>query len=176
MARLHNVFLIGPMGAGKSTIGRQLARDLNYQFYDSDQVIAERAGADIGWIFDLEGEAGFQIREEKVIAELTQLDNIVLATGGGVIVSSENRAHLGGRGVVVYLKTSIDQQYERTRNDTKRPQLQTPDLRATLDELWDERAVLYEELADVSFETDGLTVRAVATDILKYLLEQFRLS
>src|SRR5437870_4647302 len=99
MAKQHNIFLIGPMGAGKTAIGRQLAKTLRMDFYDSDQIIEERAGADIPWIFDLEGEAGFRRREETVIDELTRKQNVVLATGGGCVTTPENRLHLAGRGI-----------------------------------------------------------------------------
>ncbi len=167
--KVRNIFLIGPMGAGKSTIGRALAKELKLDFFDSDEVIEQRAGADISWIFDIEGEEGFRKREIKVIDELTQKNNIVLATGGGVIMSSENRAVLAARGTVIYLKTSLEQQYERTKRDTKRPLLQTEDLESRLVELRDERQPHYEDLADVSFETDKLTVKSVSNNIIKYL-------
>ena len=121
---LNNIYLIGPMGAGKTTIGRLLAEELNKQFLDSDLVIEERAGADISWIFDVEGEAGFRVREKNVIKELTTLDNIVLATGGGAILAEENRKHLRRGGTVIYLMATITQQVERTRRDQKRPLLQ----------------------------------------------------
>lgn len=167
--KVRNIFLIGPMGAGKSTIGRALAKELKLDFFDSDEVIEQRAGADISWIFDIEGEEGFRKREVKVIDELTQKNNIVLATGGGVITSPENRAVLAARGTVIYLKTSLEQQYERTKRDTKRPLLQTEDLESRLIELRDARQPHYEDLSDVSFETDKLTVKAVSNNIIKYL-------
>lgn len=167
--KVRNIFLIGPMGAGKSTIGRTLAKELKLDFYDSDEVIEQRAGADVAWIFDIEGEEGFRKREQKVIEELTQLNNIVLATGGGVIMTSENRNALAARGTVIYLKTSLQQQYERTKRDTKRPLLRTSDLETRLEDLRIEREPFYEELADISFETDKLTVKAVANNIIKYL-------
>lgn len=169
IVKVHNIFLIGPMGAGKSTIGRTLAKDLKIAFYDSDEVIEERCGADISWIFDVEGEEGFRKREQKVIDELTQKSNIVLATGGGVVMTPENRNALAGRGTVIYLKTSLQQQYERTKRDTKRPLLQTDDLETRLEDLRKEREPFYEELADISFETDKLTVKAVANNIIKYI-------
>lgn len=173
IVKVRNIFLVGPMGAGKSTIGRALAKELKLQFYDSDEVIEERAGADIAWIFDIEGEEGFRQREIKVISELTQKNNIVLATGGGVIISPENRTLLAARGTVIYLKTSLEQQYERTKRDTRRPLLQTENLTERLEELREERQPFYEELADISFETDKLTVKAVANNIIKYLYGEF---
>lgn len=169
IVKVRNIFLVGPMGAGKSTIGRALAKELKLEFYDTDEVIEQRAGANIAWIFDIEGEEGFQKREQKVIEELTQKSNIVLATGGGVVMTPENRNALAGRGTVIYLKTSLHQQYERTKRDTKRPLLQTDDLEQRLVDLRDVREPFYEELADVSFETDKLTVKAVTNNIIKYL-------
>jgi shikimate kinase len=169
IVKVRNIFLIGPMGAGKSTIGRTLARELKLDFYDSDEVIEERAGADLSWIFDVEGDEGFSRREQKVIEELTQKTNIVLATGGGVIMTPENRNALAARGTVIYLRTSLQQQFERTKRDTKRPLLQTSDLEGRLESLRDEREPFYEELADVSFETDKLTVKAVTNNIVKHI-------
>lgn len=170
IVKVRNIFLIGPMGAGKSTIGRTLAKELKLDFYDSDEVIEERTGADISWIYDVEGEEGYRRREQKVIEELTQKTNIVLATGGGVIMTPENRNALAGRGTVIYLKTSLQQQFERTKRDsTKRPMLQTKDLEQRLERLREECEPLYEELSDVSFDTDRLTVKAVALHIIKYI-------
>lgn len=169
MIKVRNIFLIGPMGAGKSTIGRTLAKELKLAFYDSDEVIEERAGASVAWIYDIEGEDGFRKREQKVIDELTQKHNIVLATGGGVVMTPENRNALAARGTVIFLMTSLKQQYERTKRDTKRPQLQTKDLENRLETLRQEREPYYQELADITFETDKLTVKAVANNIIKYL-------
>src|SRR3990167_5637819 len=149
IVKVRNIFLIGPMGAGKSTIGRALAKELKLEFYDSDEVIEQRAGANIAWIFDIEGEEGFRLREQKVIDELSQKTNIVLATGGGAVMTPENRNVLAARGTVIYLKTSIQQQHERTKRDTKRPLLRTDNLEARLKELDQERAPYYDELADV---------------------------
>ena len=117
MAEKRNIFLVGPMGAGKSTIGRQLAQQLNMEFFDSDQEIERRTGADVGWVFDVEGEAGFRDREEKIINELTEKQGIVLATGGGSVKSRETRNRLSARGVVVYLETTIEKQLARTQRD-----------------------------------------------------------
>lgn len=117
MAEKRNIFLVGPMGAGKSTIGRQLAQQLNMEFFDSDHEIEKRTGADVGWVFDLEGEEGFREREEKIINELTEKQGIVLATGGGSVKSKETRNRLSARGVVVYLETTIEKQLSRTQRD-----------------------------------------------------------
>jgi shikimate kinase len=162
MAEARRVFLVGPMGAGKTTIGRQLAQFLNLEFLDSDQEIEARAGADIPWIFDVEGEPGFRDREQRVIDELTLRENIVLATGGGAVLRAENRAVLSDRGVVVYLRASLAQQLARTARDRQRPLLQVPDPESRLRELMAERDPLYLEIADHIVETDGLSARTVA--------------
>jgi len=164
-----NVFLVGPMGAGKSTIGRQLARELGYEFLDSDRVIEERTGVDNPFIFDMEGEAGFRKRESGVIDELTQRSGIVLATGGGAVLDPANRRHLAARGTVIYLRTSVDQQLARTARDKKRPLLQTEDPRARLEALFSERDPLYRAIADVQVETDGRSVRDVVREIVRTL-------
>lgn len=169
MAEKRNIFLIGPMGAGKSTIGRHLADELHMEFYDSDQEIERRTGADIAWVFDIEGEEGFRRREESVINELTELQGIVLATGGGSIKSRDNRNRLSARGIVVYLQTSIDKQFARTQRDKKRPLLQNDDPRRTLEGLADERNPLYEEIADLVVHTDDQSARVVANQIIKAL-------
>lgn len=169
MKRSRNIFLIGPMGAGKSTIGRHLADLLKMEFYDSDAEIEKRCGADIAWIFDIEGEDGFRVREEKVIHDLTEKNGIVLATGGGVVASPINRARLAARGVVVYLKVTVDQQMERTAKDKSRPQLQVDNKREVLEKLRDERTTYFEEIADYTIQTDERGVRTVAGDIVKML-------
>ncbi|EER46756.1 shikimate kinase [Actinobacillus minor NM305] len=166
MAEKRNIFLVGPMGAGKSTIGRQLAQMLGMEFFDSDSVIEERAGADIDWIFDVEGEAGFRKREERIINELTQGQGVVLSTGGGAVLSKDNRNMLSARGIVIYLETTIDKQFERTQRDKKRPLLQTEDPRKTLEELAKIRNPLYEEIADITLQTDDQAAKVVATNII----------
>lgn len=169
MAEKRNIFLIGPMGAGKSTIGRQLAQQLNMEFFDSDHEIERRTGADVAWVFDVEGEAGFRDREEKVINELTQKQGIVLATGGGSVKSKETRNRLSARGVVVYLETSIEKQLARTQRDKKRPLLQVDTPRDVLETLALERNPLYEEIADVTIQADEQSAKAVANQIIKML-------
>jgi len=171
-----NVFLIGPMGSGKSTIGRLLSHELNQQFIDSDRVIEERAGADIPWIFDVEGEAGFREREVVVIDQLTQLERIVLATGGGAVLRPENRRHLQSRGYVVYLQTSIDHQLERTARDRNRPLLQSENPRAVLEKLLAERDPLYRECCDLVVRTDRRHPRSVVNEIIRQLNKQRALS
>jgi shikimate kinase len=164
-----SLFLTGPMGAGKSTIGRQLSKQLDLPFHDSDHEIEARTGVDIPLIFDLEGEAGFRKRESVVIDELTQLPGIVLATGGGAILDPANREHLGNRGKVIYLHASVNQQLKRTRMDRNRPLLQTGDPRARLEELMAIRDPLYREIASVVINTDGMRVRDVVKKILEML-------
>lgn len=167
---LNNIFLVGPMGAGKTTIGRLLAEELGKQFFDSDQVVEERAGADISWIFDVEGEPGFRQRESAAIADLCALDNIVLATGGGAILAEDNRRHLRARGFVVYLKATIAQQVERTKRDQKRPLLRNAeDPRAKLTALMEIRDPLYQDVADITVMTSRRSPRAVCNEILQQI-------
>jgi shikimate kinase len=169
MKHPQNLFLIGPMGAGKSAVGRQLARQLHLSFLDSDDEIEARTGVDIPFIFEKEGEEGFRKREAKVIDDLSQNDGIVLATGGGAIVDPQNRNHLGARGFVVYLYTTVDQQLARTRKGRERPLLENGDRRKILEDLMAERDELYREIADLIVETDGRKVKAVADEILERL-------
>ncbi|SFC37766.1 shikimate kinase [Marinospirillum celere] len=166
-----NIILVGPMGAGKSTLGRLLARALKRPFYDSDQVIEDRCGAAIPWIFDLEGEEGFRNRESQILAELTQLQGIVLATGGGAVLRSENRARLMEGGLVIFLRTTVEQQLARTRKSTNRPLLQTANPRQRLEEMRLQRDPLYEETAHLTINTDQRPPRQVVMDIKKQLLD-----
>ena len=169
MRHPQNIFLIGPMGAGKSAVGRQLARLLHLDFADSDEDIEARTGVDIAFIFEKEGEEGFRKREAKVIDDLTQRDGIVLATGGGAIVEPQNRSHLGARGFVIYLHTTVDQQLARTRKGRERPLLDNDDPRAVLETMMATREPMYREIADLTIETDSRKVRAVANEILDRL-------
>ena len=162
-------FLTGPMGAGKSTIGRQLSKQLGLPFHDSDHEIEARTGVDIPLIFELEGEAGFRKRECIVIDDLTRLPGIVLATGGGAILDPANREHLNSRGQVIYLHASINQQLKRTRMDRNRPLLQTKDPLARLEELMATRDPLYREIASLVIDTDGMRVRDVVNKIVQML-------
>ena len=157
------------MGSGKSTIGRLLSNELKLDFLDSDKVIVDRAGADIPWIFDVEGEVGFRDREQAVIEQISQQDDLVLATGGGVVMREANREALRSRGVVIYLLTSIDQQMERTARDKNRPLLQTENPRATLEALLEKRDPLYRETADLILRTDRRHPRVVISEIVKAL-------
>lgn len=170
MADKQNIFLVGPMGAGKSTIGRQLAQILGMEFIDSDQEIESRAGADISWIFDLEGEEGFRKREEKIISELTAKQGVVLSTGGGSILSKNNRNSLSARGIVVYLETTVEKQLERTQRDKKRPLLQNAEDPSLLFiDLAKVRNPLYEEVADIVVKTDEQNAKTMASEIIKEL-------
>jgi shikimate kinase len=164
-----SLFLTGPMGAGKSTIGRQLSRQLRMTFYDSDREVENRTGVDIPLIFELEGEQGFRKRERLVIDELTALPNIVLATGGGAILDADNRKHLAERGLVIYLHASVNQQLARTKHDRNRPLLQTDNPRQRLDDLMKLRDPLYREIADLVIDTDGKRVMAVVNQIIRKL-------
>jgi shikimate kinase len=166
-----NIILVGPMGAGKSTLGRLLARALKRPFYDSDQVIEDRCGAGIPWIFDLEGEEGFRQRETQILEELTHQQGIVLATGGGAILRPENRERLRAGGLVIFLRTTVDQQLARTRKSTHRPLLQTANPRQRLEAMRLEREPLYEETAHLTINTDQRPPRQVVMDIKKQLLE-----
>ncbi len=169
MRHPQNLFLIGPMGAGKSAVGRQLARILHLDFVDSDDEIEARTGVDIPFIFEKEGEAGFRKREAKVIDDLSARQGIVLATGGGVVMDPQNRNVLGARGFVVYLHTSVDQQVERTNRGRERPMLRDGDSRQILEDLLEVRDPLYREIADLVVPTDGRKVKAVANEIFEKL-------
>lgn len=167
MNQPKNIFLVGPMGAGKSAVGRYLARTLHLTFVDSDDEIEARTGVDIPFIFEKEGEAGFRKREAVVIDDLSKMDGVVLATGGGAIVDADSRSRLGGRGFVVYLYTSVDQQFKRTQRGRERPLLENTDPRAKLQALLDTRDPLYREIADAVVETDGRKVKSVADEIIE---------
>ncbi|MCL1076405.1 shikimate kinase AroK [Shewanella dokdonensis] len=169
MAEKRNIFLVGPMGAGKSTIGRHLAQMLHLEFHDSDQEIESRTGADIAWVFDVEGEEGFRRREAQVISDLTEKQGIVLATGGGSVQSKDIRNYLSARGIVVYLETTIDKQVARTQRDKRRPLLQVDNPREVLEELAELRNPLYEEIADIVVKTDEQSAKVVANQIIEQL-------
>ena len=169
MGRPQSVFLIGPMGAGKSTIGRHLAELLRKEFLDSDQEIERRTGASVSLIFEIEGEAGFRRRETVVIDELTRRDNLVLATGGGAVLADENRRTLRSRGVVVYLHAPIDVLAKRTHRDRNRPLLRSGDRRQTLTQIVQAREPIYRETAHVVIATEHRPPQAVARDIVEKL-------
>lgn len=173
MNTTKNIFLIGPMGSGKTAVGRQLARLLDLTFYDSDTELEHATGVDIPYIFDKEGEAGFRERERETIDKLTKRTDIVLATGGGAVLSPLNRELLSTRGLVVYLQTSVEQQLERTKHGRQRPLLQTADPQAKLKELFALREPLYESIAAIIVNTDRRKVSAVAAEIIRLLDEKY---
>ena len=168
---LRNIYLIGPMGAGKSTIGRMLARELGQPFFDSDHVVEEHSGADIPWIFDMEGESGFRDRETQVIEELCGEHGIVMATGGGAVGRAENRRFLRTHGLVVYLTAPVAVQLQRTEKDKRRPLLQRPDREQVLTNLLKARDPLYRSIADLILDTVALSPRGVINTIVRHLQE-----
>ena len=161
----QSIYLVGLMGVGKTSVGRHLARLLERSFFDADQVIEQRSGVPIAWIFDLEGETVFRDREQAVIDALTSKEGVVLATGGGAVLRSENRRALRSRGCVVHLDSSVEQLLERIGKDKSRPLLQAGDARSTLQRLQAERRPLYDEVADYRFIVGGNGARALAKDI-----------
>lgn len=165
----NNIFLVGPMGAGKTSAGRYLARQLNKDFYDTDQEIEKKMGVSLTWIYDLEGMAGFRQRELKVIDEFSSLSNIVLSTGGGCVETPEVREILRQRGIVIYMEVSLQTQLNRLKKDKKRPLLQGENPQEVLIKLWEEREPFYENIADFTVVTDNRSVQDVCNDILVWL-------
>ena len=165
----QNVFLVGLMGAGKTTVGRILARALKKDFYDSDHVIEEKTGVRIADIFDIEGEKGFRKRERAVIKHLVPRHNIVVATGGGVVLDAENRENLKKNGTVIYLHAQVIELYKRTKNDIKRPLLRTNNVKDKLTQLYEIRDPLYRSIADMVFETRRQGVGELVSDIVTTL-------
>lgn len=166
-----NIFLIGPMGSGKTTIGQRLALELGLTFYDCDHELEERTGASVNLIFDVEGEDGFRERETRLLDELTQMKNVLIATGGGVVTREESHKLLKTRGLVVYLETSVDQQLRRLSRDSKRPLLQTPDRKERLTNLANIRNPLYQGLADLIVTSHDQSVPLMAKTVLEKILE-----
>ncbi|MBX2882159.1 MAG: shikimate kinase [Granulosicoccus sp.] len=165
---MASIYLIGPMGAGKSTVGRALAKKLDYDFYDSDREIEDRCGVDIPTIFDYEGEVGFRDRESRVLEELTTLPDVVIATGGGSILRDENREYLK-RGYVVLLSVDIKEQLRRVAHDTQRPLLQGDNPEKKLHDLMKARGPIYAAAADVEIATDARRMHYVVARIMKHL-------
>lgn len=153
------------MGAGKTTIGRRLAKSLRRKFVDADQELERRTGASIALIFDVEGESGFRERERRIVEELTQLDDIVLATGGGAVLDPDNRAAISTRGFVVYLHASIDKLIERTQRDSSRPLLETDNPTARMLELLEQRGPIYQQVADLIVDTGAMTMEEIVREI-----------
>lgn len=170
MAANPNIYLVGPMGAGKTTIGRRIAEIKGMQFVDSDHEVEKRTGVDISFIFDMEGEEGFRKRESRMIAELAELSNTVMATGGGAVVDDDTCNLLSARGVVVYLQTSLEQQLARTHKADNRPLLEGSDnIEATLTQLMEERDPLYRGIADLVVQTGDQHARKLAREIVEQL-------
>jgi shikimate kinase len=167
--RTGNIFLVGMMGAGKTTVGRRLARRLGRSFLDTDHEIQERTGVSIPTIFEIEGEAGFRRRESAVLAEIARGEDLVVATGGGIVLAEQNRRLLRQRGTVVYLRASVEDLFARTRHDRNRPLLQTEDPRAKLAELFAARDPLYREVADIIMETGRQSVQTLVRQLEKQL-------
>jgi len=166
-----SIFLVGMMGAGKTSFGRVLAKLLHKSFYDSDHVIENRTGVKIPVIFEIEGEAGFRVRESAVVDELTALRDIVLATGGGAVLSEKNRDRLRTRGMVVYLRASVRDLLNRTSHDKNRPLLQAADPRARLTELYEKRDPLYREVAHLTVDTGNQSLTSLVNRLCQLLSE-----
>ncbi len=170
--KLPSIFLIGPMGAGKTTIGRLLAKYLNRQFIDVDSYIEEQTGADIPWIFAKEGEQKFREREMKAVAELSKLPSAVIATGGGVVMREENRHILAEHGLVIYLNADVDVQLQRTAKSKNRPLLQTENPREVLQTLYNVRNPLYKEIADIEIVSGRLYPKKMMLEVIEQIKEQ----
>jgi len=169
MEKPRNVFIVGPMGAGKTTVGKLLADELGLEFLDSDKEIEDRTGADIGWIFDVEGETGFRKREAAMIDELTARSGVLVATGGGAVLLEKNRKRLVSRGTVIYLNAPLEQQIERTSRDRTRPLLRDGEPGDVLAALQEDRGPLYQEVADFTFTADRRSAKALAQEIARAL-------
>jgi shikimate kinase len=166
-----NVFLVGMMGAGKTTVGRALAQKMQMRFADTDKVLVERTGVPVATVFEIEGEEGFRRRESAILAEMAAENDCVIATGGGAVVSEESRRVMRENGTVIYLRARVDDLWERTRHDTSRPLLATPDPRATLARLLEERDALYREAAHLVVETGVQSAATLATRVMAILRE-----
>ena len=166
-----NIFIVGPMGSGKSTVGKIISDELFLNFFDTDEEIESRTGASIDWIFDLEGENGFRKRESDILQEMVQENSIVLSTGGGIILSDENRELLSSRGTVFYLSTPISVQIERTSKDKDRPLLKNGDPGEILTKLHEERKDLYESVSDHYVQTENKSSQEVASEIINLIKE-----
>ena len=166
MQEIDNIILVGPMGAGKTTIGRQLAKKLSKEFYDSDHEIEKHTGADISLIFELEGEEGFRKRESQMLKEIVSNKNIVLSTGGGAVLNPENRKLLSDNGIIIYLKSTAEKLYRRIADDKRRPLIQTDDRLNKIKKILEEREPLYQSLANEIIETQELSIKQITQKIL----------
>ena len=167
----NNILLIGPMGSGKTSVARLLANDLDKNFLDTDEEVMKKTGVDIAYIFDMEGEEGFRKRECLALKECLADNNMVLSTGGGIVLSKENRNILKDRGTVVYLQTSISSQVERTASSNNRPLLQNENPEETLEKLMLTRGPLYEEIADITIMTDNKSLQEMSKEIQRAINE-----
>ena len=166
MQEIDNIILVGTMGAGKTTIGRQLAKKLSKEFYDSDHEIEKHTGADISLIFELEGEEGFRKRESQLLKEIVSNKNIVLSTGGGAVLDPENRKLLSDNGIIIYLKSTAEKLYRRIADDKRRPLIQTDDRLNKIKKILEEREPLYQSLANEIIETQELSIKQITQKIL----------
>ena len=166
-----NIILIGPMGSGKTSTGKMLAKEMGYVFLDTDEEVTKRTGVSIAYIFDVEGEEGFRKRECLALKECLNNNNMILSTGGGIVLSKENRDLLQDRGTVVYLQTSIRSQVKRTSSTNNRPLLQNKDPEETLEKLMLTRAPLYEEIADITIMTDNKSLQEMSKEIQRAINE-----
>lgn len=169
MINTGKIVFVGPMGAGKTTIGRQVAAQLKWEFFDSDRLVEERTGVSIPLIFELEGEEGFRWRETEVIKEISSVDNIVLATGGGAILREENRQYLKQNSLVIFLHASLEQLFERTSKDKNRPLLQDENPKEKLRSILDQRIHIYEDMADLIVKTDHQSVNYTVKKIIELI-------
>ncbi|HUP96523.1 MAG TPA: shikimate kinase [Usitatibacter sp.] len=169
---MRNVYLVGMMGAGKTTLGKALSHRLNARFVDTDRVLVERTGVPVATIFEIEGEEGFRRRESAVLVEMAQDTHCVVATGGGAILAEENRRVMRASGTVVYLRARLEHLWERTRHDTTRPLLRTPDPRATLASLLEKRDPLYQEAAHIVVDTGAQSAATLVARVLAALREK----
>jgi shikimate kinase len=176
MMHAGNLYLVGMMGAGKTTVGRLLARRLKLRFLDADQEIERRCGVKIPLVFEIEGEAGFRAREQQVLGELTALEGVVLATGGGAVLCEQNRCRLAARGTVIYLCARPEDLYLRVRHDRNRPLLATSDPLARLRELYRERDALYRSIADLVVDTGRQSVHTLTRSLLETLGDRWKAS
>lgn len=165
----RRIYLVGPMGAGKTTIGKLLSEELGLEFKDADREIEERSGVDIPWIFDREGEAGFRLRESSALEQLSHMDGVLISTGGGAVLMPQNRELMRRTGTVIYLHTTVREQVRRTARDRKRPLLQSGDPAKVLAELMAVREPLYREVAHVVIETDSRGPKYVVQELTRRL-------